>query len=110
MKRGILGGFLVTMFAFLLGQLAWTQGADVPFREQDEQLQGRIHLVVPENNLLFVEKNSITYSFKTSNATRILVNNQASNLEALAARRGSAVTVRFRVKRDGNLDQEITSH
>lgn len=109
MRHKILSGLLVSVFIFLLGQSAIAQGTDVvPFREQTDQLQGQIYLVVPENNLLIVEKNSVTYSFRITAVTRILVNTQRGNLEALGVRKGQGVTVKFRVTRNGNMAQEIS--
>lgn len=109
MRHKIILGFLVGSFVLLLGQAIQAQGTDVvPFRVQNDQLQGQIYLVVPENNLLFVQKNSTPYSFKITPATRIMIGNQKGNLEGLAARKGQAVTVKFRVTRDGNMAQEIS--
>lgn len=105
-KTGLI--VLVGAFGLLLARAAGAQAPDVvPFQEQNEQLQGAIYIVEPQNNLLIVEKNSIPYSFRTTTATRITVGAQRGNLEDLAARKGQRVTVSFRVTRDGNMAQEI---
>ncbi|MBI1955295.1 MAG: hypothetical protein HYS38_02775, partial [Acidobacteria bacterium] len=92
----------------LLAQAAGAQEEDiVKFREQNAELQGAIFMVEPQNNLLIVEKNSIPYSFQVTSATRVMVSNQKTNLENLAARKGQGVTIKFRVTRKGNLAQEI---
>ena len=104
-------GFVLLLGAFVLflARTASAQGTDVvPFQEQNEELQGTVYIVEPQNNLLIVERNSIPYSFKTTATTRITVGNQRGALEDLAARKGQRVTVKFRITRDGNMAQEIT--
>ena len=98
--------FFVVLLAVLLVQTGRTQGTDVtPFQEQTDELRGAILMV--ENNTLFLERNGIPYSFAVSAATQITIGSQPANLEALEARKGQMVTVKFRVTREGNLAQEI---
>jgi hypothetical protein len=100
--------FLLGAFVLFLARTANAQGTDVvPFQEQNEELQGTIYIVEPQNNLLIVERNSIPYSFKATATTRVTVSNQRGSLEDLAARKGQQVTVRFRITRGGNMAQEI---
>ena len=108
MRHTVGFGVLVVVLAWWFTQTAGAQGTHVvPFQEQDDELQGTILIVEPQNNLLIVGKNSIPYSFKIATATRITVSNRPANLEDLEARKGQRITVMFRVTRNGNIAQEI---
>jgi hypothetical protein len=96
------------LLVFAHASMAQQQEKVVPFKEQSEEIQGAIYMVEPESGLVFLERNSVTYCFKVSPATRMTVNNQVGNLEALAARKGQVATVKFQITRNGNLAQEIT--
>lgn len=98
--------FLFGLLAVLLVQTARAQGTEVvPFQEQTDQMQGAILMV--ENNVLYLERNGIPYTFNVNAATHIMVGSQPANLEALAARKGQMATVKFRVTRKGNMAQEV---
>jgi hypothetical protein len=98
--------FLLVFLAVLLVQTARTQEADVvPFQEQTDGLLGTILLV--ENNMLFMERNAIPYSFNVTSDTRITVGSHPANLEDLGVRKGHPVLVKFLVTRKGNIAQEI---
>jgi len=106
MRHNILFKFLPVLLALLLAQVAGTQGADLnPFQEHNEELRGAILMV--ENNMLFMERNAVSYKFAVNTETRITVGSQMANLEALAARTGQPATVKFRVTREGNVAQEV---
>jgi hypothetical protein len=96
---------LLGLLAVLFVQTVRAQETVVPFQEENDELQGTILMV--ENNVLFMERNGIPYSFYVDAATKITVGSQPANLEDLAARKGQAVTVKFRVTRNGNRAEEI---
>jgi hypothetical protein len=98
--------FLFVLLAVLLVQTGRTQGTDVnPFQEHSEELRGTILMV--ENNMLFMERNGVSYSVAVNPETRITIGSQVANLEALMLRKGQPVTVQFRVTREGNVAQEV---
>ncbi len=108
MRTKIAIGLFLGVLLLALAQAAGAQGPDtVPFKEQEGQLQGQILMVGAQTNLLFVERNNIPFSFQITPATKITVSTQRGNLEALAARKGQTVTVKYRATRKGNIAKEI---
>ena len=106
MRRKTAVAFLVGLLALLVIQTARTQGTDVvPFQQTTEQMHGMVMMV--ENNMLFMERNGVSYAFHVNEMTKITVGRTVANLEALAARKGQPVMVKFRATQDGNMAEEI---
>ena len=105
MRRKTVVPFLVGLLALLLIQTARTQGTDVPFPNRTEEIRGVVTMV--ENNMLFMEANGVSYAFHVNEMTKVTVGNVVANLEALMARKGQPVMVKFRATSDGNMAEEI---
>lgn len=106
MRRTTAVLFLAGLLALLLIETARTQGTDVvPFPNRTEEMRGMVTMV--ENNMLFMERNGVSYAFHVSEMTKITVGRQVANLEALMARKGQPVMVKFRATSQGNMAEEI---
>ena len=77
------------------------------FQVQSGELQGQICVFEPESGLLTVERNSVTYSFTLTPATKIVVGNQKAKIEDLVGLKGKSVTVKYRAERKGNKANEL---
>ena len=112
MKRTIGWALPLLLLVFLFPQGTAAQGKDqekdiVKFQEQSGELQGQVRIFQPESGLLIVEKNSITYTFTVTPATKIVVGNQKGKIADLVGLQGKSVTVKYRAQRKGNQANEI---
>jgi hypothetical protein len=112
MKRNIEWALPILLLVFVIAQGRSVQATDqekdiVKFQQQAGELQGQIRIFEPESGLLIVERNSVTYSFIVTPATKMVVGNQKAKIEDLVGLKGKSVTVKYRAERKGNKANEI---
>ena len=105
-----IGLTLVLLSAFVFHQRLSSQENDAGMPQaQTQELQGQIGIVEAEDSLLFVERNAVSYCFRVTPETKIVVGSRNAKIEDLVSQKGKSVTIKFRAERDGrNMAEEIT--